>query len=94
MDGNKTNKLTNMISVIETDFGTLQCITDRFMPVTNEEIYGLSPEYMKKAFLRPFKTGDMPKMSDMGRKYVNGEWTLEMRAEKAHFVIKDLDGVV
>ncbi|MBQ7220778.1 MAG: DUF5309 domain-containing protein [Synergistaceae bacterium] len=94
MDGNKTNKLTQMISVLETDFGTLQCITDRFMPTDNREIYGLSPEYMKKAFLRNFKTGDIPKINDMQRRMINGEWTLEMRAEKAHFVIKDLDGVV
>lgn len=92
MEGNKTNKLTHMISVIETDFGTLQCLTDRFMP--NNVVYGLSPEYIKKAFLRPFKTGDMPKISDMGRRYINGEWTLEMRAEKAHFAITDLDGIV
>ncbi|MBQ6664053.1 MAG: DUF5309 family protein [Synergistaceae bacterium] len=92
MDGNKTRKLTQMISVLETDFGTLQCLTDRFMK--NDKVYGLSPEYIKKAFLRPFKTGDMPKMNDMQRKYVNGEWTLEMRAEKAHFVIGDLDGQV
>ena len=92
MDGNKTNKLTHMISVLETDFGTIQCLTDRFMP--NEIIYGLSPEYIKKAFLRPFKTGDMPKISDMERRYINGEWTLEMRAEKAHFKIEDLDGNV
>ncbi len=92
MDGNKTRRLTNMISVLETDFGTLQCMTDRFM--TNDVVYGLSPEYIKKAFLRNFKTGDMPKMNDMGRRFVNGEWTVEMRAEKAHFAIKDLDGVV
>ena len=92
MDGNKTQKLTQMISVLETDFGTLQCLTDRFMP--NDVVYGLSPEYIKKAFLRPFKTGDMPKISDMGRRYINGEWTLEMRAEKAHFKLENLDGIV
>ena len=92
MDGNKTRKLTQMISVLETDFGTLQCMTDRFMP--NDVVYGLSPEYMKKAFLRNFKTGDIPKINDMGRKMVNGEWTLEMRAEKAHFKIENLNGVV
>ena len=92
MDGNKTNKITNMISVLETDFGTLQCLTDRFMP--NDVVYGLSPEYIKKAFLRNFKTGDIPKINDMGRRIVNGEWTVEMRAEKAHFKIEDLDGVV
>lgn len=92
MEGNKTRRLTQMIAVLETDFGTVQCLTDRFMP--NDIVYGLSPEYMKKAFLRPFRTGDMPEMSDMYRKYVKGEWTLEMRAEKAHFVIADLNGLI
>ena len=92
MEGNKTHRLMQMISVLETDFGTLQCLVDRFMP--DDTIYGLSPEYMKKAFLRPFKTGDMPEISDMHRKYVKGEWTLEMRAEKAHFVIGDLNGLI
>ena len=92
MDANKTRKLTQMIDVLETDFGTLQCLTDRFMP--NDIVYGLSPDYMKKAFLRNFKVGDLPEMSDMKRKYVKGEWTLEMRAEKAHFKIEDLDGIV
>ena len=91
MDANKTRKLTQMISVIETDFGTLQCMTDRF--ATNDVVYGLSPEYIKKAFLRNFKQGDIPKINDMGRRMVNGEWTVEMRAEKAHFKIEDLDGV-
>ena len=92
MEGNKTRRLTQMISVLETDFGTLQCLTDRFMP--NEIVYGLSPEYMKRAFLRPFKIGDLPEVSDMHRKYVKGEWTLEMRAEKAHFKISGLDGAI
>lgn len=92
MEGNQTRKLTQMIAVLETDFGTLQCLTDRFMK--NDTIYGLSPEYMRKAFLRPFKKGDMPEMSDMYRKYVKCEWTLEMRAEKAHFKIDGLDGSI
>ena len=92
MEGNKTHKLSQMISVLETDFGTIQCMTDRFMP--NDVVYGLSPEYIKKAFLRPFRTGEIPKINDMGRRMINGEWTLEMRAEKAHFKIEDLDGIV
>ena len=92
MEGNKTHRLTQMISVLETDFGTLQCLVDRFMP--DDTIYGLSPEYMKKAFLRPFRQGDLPEVSDMHRKYVKGEWTLEMRAEKAHVKISGLDGAI
>ena len=92
MDANTTKKLTQIISVLETDFGVVQCLTDRFMP--NNTIYGLSPEYIKKAFLRPFKTGEIPKINDMGRRMINGEWTLEMRAEKAHFKISALDGLI
>lgn len=92
MEGNKTHKLTQMITVLETDFGLVQTLTDRFMP--NDIVYGLSPEYMKKAFLRPFKTNELPQISDMIRKNIYGEWTLEMRAEKAHFKIADLDGIV
>ena len=92
MNGNETRKLTQMISVLETDFGTIQCLTDRFMP--NDVVYGLSPEYIKKAFLRNFRTGELPKINDMGRRNIVGEWTVEMRAEKAHFKIEDLDGIV
>ena len=94
MDGNKTHRLTNMIDVLETDFGVVQCVVDRHIPDTDDTVYGLSPEYMKRAILRPFKTQEIPKMADMERKGILGEWTLEMRAEKAHFAIKDLDGVV
>ena len=92
MEGNKTHKLTQMITVLETDFGMVQTLTDRFMP--NDVVYGLSPEYIKKAFLRPFKVNELPQISDMIRKNIYGEWTLEMRAEKAHFKIEDLDGIV
>ena len=92
MEGNKTNKLTQTISVLETDFGILTCKTDRFLD--NTKVYGLSPEYMKKAFLRRFKVGDLPKTSDNIKKHVNGEWTLEMRAEKAHFVITGCNGTL
>lgn len=92
MEGNKEHKLKQMISVLETDFGYVTTLIDRFMP--NSRIYGLSPDYIKKAFLRNFKTHDLPKVADMIRKNIVGEWTLEMRAEKAHFVIDDLDGIV
>ncbi len=92
MEGNKERKLTQVISVLETDFGVLQCLTDRWMPT--DTVYGLSPEYIKKAFLRNFKPINLPKQNDAERKNIYGEWTIEMRAEKAHFAIKDLDGVI
>jgi hypothetical protein len=85
-----TKKLTQMITVLETDFGLIQTLTDRWMK--SDAVYGLSPEYIKRSYLRPFRVEDIPKIADMEQKVVYGEWTLEMRAEKAHFVIKDLEG--
>lgn len=92
MPGNTTHKLSQYIDVLESDFGMLTIKTDRWMP--NDIVYGLSPEYIKKAVLRPFKQNELPKISDMIRRNIYGEWTLEMRAEKAHFAIKNLDGIV
>jgi hypothetical protein len=61
----------------------------------NDFIFGLSMEYLKKAVYRPFVVGDVtPNVADMSRKNVVGEWTFEMRAEAAHFVIGDLDGIL
>jgi hypothetical protein len=86
-----TKKLTQMITVLETDFGLVQTLVDRWM--ASNLVYGLSPEYIKRSYLRPFHVEDVPKVADMEMKVVYGEWTVEMRAEKAHFVIKDLDGL-
>lgn len=58
IEPNKERRLTQVISVLETDFGVLQCLTDRWMP--SDVVYGLSPEYMKKAFLRPFRPVTLP----------------------------------
>jgi hypothetical protein len=82
-----------IVSRIETDFGVLSVVPNRWMKT--DRIYGLSMEYIKKAFLRPFAQHEVtPNVADMKRKNITGEWTLEMRAEKAHFVIKDLDGTL
>jgi hypothetical protein len=92
MKGTDTS-LKTIIDVIETDFGVLQVVPNRWMP--NNVIYGLSIDYIKKAFLRPFVQGDVaPNIADVHRKNVYGEWTIEMRAEAAHFAIKDLDGIL
>ena len=92
MEGNKTHRLSQYIDVLETDFGIVECMMDKYVP--NDRVYGLSPEYIKEAVLRPFKQGEIPKVSDNVNRLIYGEWTLEMRAEKAHCVIEDLDGLI
>jgi hypothetical protein len=85
--------LKSVISTLETDFGVLHVVPDRWL--SNKAIFGLSMEYLKKSFYRPFVIGDVaPNVADVSRRNVVGEWTLEMRAEGAHFMIDDLDGIL
>ena len=81
-------KLQAKISVYESDFGVVKLLLDRWMPAG--AVYVLDTQYLKTAWLRRFKTEDLPKTHDSIRKDIIGELTLECRAEKAHAIIKDL----
>jgi hypothetical protein len=86
-------KVGSVVTHIESDFGMLSVVFNRWM--ASDVIYGLSMEFLKKAVLRPFAQGDVaPNIADMKRRNITGEWTFEMRAEKAHFIIKDLNGIL
>jgi len=76
------------VDVYESDFGVIKIVADRFMP--DGEIFILSSQYWKTAYLRPFKTEDLPVRGDRKEKVIIGELTLEARAEKASAIIKDL----
>ncbi|MGE9959167.1 SU10 major capsid protein [Cloacibacillus porcorum] len=83
-------KVVHTIDIFEGDFGRQRVMTNRWM--SNDEVYILSEEYLKKAYLRPFKKMDLPKKGSATEKAIEGEWTIEVRAEKAHAVIRDLNG--
>ena len=87
MDHDET-KLKERIDVIETDFGTLKIVVDRWM--ANGKAYIIDPSLWKTAYLRPFKTIDLPKTGDMIKKVIVGELTIEARAEQANVAIIDL----
>ncbi len=87
MDADAT-KLQSKISIYESDFGVVKLLLDRWMPAGS--VFVLDTQYLKTAWLRRFKTEDLPKTHDSIRKDILGELTLECRAEKAHALIKDL----
>ena len=87
-----SRRMVHTIDIFEGDFGRQRVMTNRWM--SNDEVYVLSEEYLKKAYLRPFKKADLPKKASATEKIIEGEWTLEVRAEKAHAVIRDLNGTL
>ena len=83
-------KVSLRIDIFEGDFGRQRVVTNRWMG--NDSVYVLSDEYLKKAYLRPFQKIDLPKKGSATEKAIEGEFTIEVRAEKAHAVICDLNG--
>lgn len=84
----KDKRLIASIDVYESDFGLVKIIADRFMP--NDKIFILSKEYWKTAYLRPFRQEDLPVSGSRIEFMIEGELTLEGRAEKANTVLGDL----
>jgi hypothetical protein len=70
------------------DFGTLNVVPDRFL--SDEISYVLDPSMASVAYLRPFKKTKLAKMGDSEKHLMNVEYTLVVKNEKAHAVIKDL----
>ena len=87
MDQN-AKKLIASIAVYESDFGIVSFVPHRRM--SDATVLVITPENWKVAELRKMKTEDLPKSSDMHKKHILGELTLEARAEKASASIENL----
>ena len=81
-------RLVAAIDVYESDFGMVRIIPDRFMP--DDRIFILDKGYWKVAYLRPFKQEEVPAAGSRTERVIEGELTLEARAEKANAIVKDL----
>ena len=71
------------------DFGLISIVPDRFM--RSVDALMLDPEYAALAYLRPFQTNDLAKTGDSEKTQILAELTLEVRNEKAHGGIFDLN---
>lgn len=83
-----SKKLVASVDVYDGDFGLTRFHASRLMP--NTMIFGLDKKHLKTAYLRPFKRKPLPETNDSKDEVIKGELTLEGRAGKAHFIIKDL----
>ena len=88
MDKSEDAKLYSSVDFYVSDFGTLQCVPNRFM--ATRDVFVLQSDKLAVAYLRPFQTFDIASTGDYDAKQVLAEWTLECRAPKAHGAIYDI----
>lgn len=88
MDKSEDAKLYAAVDFYVSDFGTLQCVPDRFM--ATREAFVLQSDKWAVAYLRPFQTVELAKTGDAEQRELIVEWTLEARAPKANGAVYDL----
>jgi len=92
MTAAKATTYVGSVSVILTDFGTIEATPSRFM--SNDKIFLLDPEFASLCTLngRNFAEKDMGDTGDSQATMLITEWSLKVLAPKAHAGIFDLSG--
>ena len=89
MDKSEDAKLYSSVDFYVSDFGTLQCVPNRFQ--ATRDVFVLQSDKMAIAYLRPFQTVELAKTGDAEQRELIVEWTLECRAPKANGAIYDVN---
>ena len=87
-DKGEDAKLYASVDFYVSDFGTLQAVPNRFQAA--RDAFVLTSDKIAVAYLRPFQTIELAKTGDAEQRQILCEYTLEMRAPKAHGGIYDL----
>lgn len=87
-DKSEDAKLYSSVDFYVSDFGTLQCVPNRFM--ATRDVFVLQSDKLAVAYLRPFQTIELAKTGDAEQRELVVEYTLECRAPKAHGAIYDI----
>lgn len=88
MDKSEDAKLYSAVDFYVSDFGTLQCVPNRFM--ATRDVFVLDSSKLAVAYLRPFQTVEIAKTGDAEKRELIVEWTVECRAPKAHGAVYDV----
>lgn len=75
LDVDSSGLIRNRVSAYDSDFGTIEIILERYVPVTNGLI--LKDSLFRKAWLRKPVTYPLAKRGDLDEFQIVGEWTLE-----------------
>ena len=81
-------KLNTAFDIYVSDFGEVTIVPTLFQAANTITI--IDPNYVKLAYLRPFKKVPLAKTGDSEKIQILQEWTLEMSNEKAHAAIYDV----
>jgi len=87
-DKSEDAKLYSSVDFYVSDFGTLQCVPNRFQ--ATRDVFVLQSDKLAVAYLRPFQTMELAKTGDAEQRELVVEYTLECRAPKAHGAIYDI----
>tara|TARA_Y100000296_G_scaffold82814_2_gene112564 strand:+ start:294 stop:1256 length:963 start_codon:yes stop_codon:yes gene_type:complete len=77
------------VDVYVSDFGTLTAIPSRQNQA--EDAWIIDPDFVSVAMLRPFQTQELGRIGDSDTRMILIEYGLEMKNEKAHGAIFDLN---
>jgi len=87
-DKSEDAKLYAAIDVYVSDFGSLKVMPNRFQDAN--DVFVLQADKLAISYLRPFSTIELATTGDAVQRELVVEYTLEMRAPKAHGAIYDV----
>ena len=88
MDKGEDQKVYAAIDVYVSDFGELKAVPNRFQ--RTRDVFIIQSDKAAVSYLRPFTTVELAKTGDSEKRELIVEYTLEMRAPKAHGSIFDI----
>lgn len=83
------NTVNATVDIYKSDFGNLKAVINLFS--RDRSAIAFDPEYAALAFLRPIFTTALAKTGDTTRRDIRCEYTLELRNEKAHGIVADVN---
>jgi len=87
-DKSEDAKLYAAIDVYVSDFGSINVVPNRFQ--RSRDVFVLQSDKVAVAYLRPFSTIELATTGDAAQRELVVEYTLEMRAPKAHGAVYDV----
>ncbi|MFM0263320.1 DUF5309 domain-containing protein [Paraburkholderia sediminicola] len=83
--------LRTAVDIYQSDFGDVKIVPDIFLAHSGD-VFGINPNYVRVAYLRPFQTIPLAKTGDSDKKELLVEYTLELGNEHAQGAIFDTNG--
>lgn len=88
VNGAKQGTIIGAADIYVSDFGNVEVVPNRFMPV--DVAYHVDPSMASIMFLRPFEKVELAKTGDADKMLLICEWGVKVNNERAHGVARDL----